>query len=415
MKDRKRVVITGLGVVAPNGIGLELFWENNARGISGVKNLLSFDVAGLETRIAGEVTGFDPGQYMPAEVLKRTDRYVHLGLASVKMALANSALDLAREDRARIGVIIGSGLGGIQFHEEQMRAALDKGPGRINPLAVPRITSNAVASHIAIESGLTGFNSVISTACASGAHAIGEAFRKIQYGELDACVSGGVEAPLTPITFAAYGALRVLSKRNDRPQEASRPFDRERDGFVLSEGAGILILEELEHARRRKARVYAEVTGYGANSGAHHIVMPDPGGQDAALAMAAALSDAGIKPGDIDYINAHGTATQANDKAETRAIKTVFGEKARVPVSSTKSMIGHSIGAAGAIEALVCALALDRGLIPPTINLKERDPDCDLDYVPGEARRAALKAVLSNSFGFGGCNACLVFQQGDER
>jgi 3-oxoacyl-[acyl-carrier-protein] synthase II len=326
------------------------------------------------------------------------------------MAMQDSKLDLSIEDKNRIGVIIGSGLGGMLFHEEQMVAIFERGANRINPSSVPRISPNAVSSHIAIRYGLLGPNMVISTACASGSHAVGEAFRKIQWGDMDICVTGGVEATLTRLNFGAYCALRVLSKKNDVPEAASRPFDLKRDGFVIAEGGGGIILEELNHALQRNAPIYAEVTGYASNSGARHMVMPDVSGDDAARVMADALKDAGIDRKNVDYINAHATSTVQNDRAETKAIKTVFGEQAyKIPISSTKSMIGHSLGAAGGIEAVVCALAIKNNFIPPTINYKDKDPECDLDYVPHEGRRAQLKNVLSNSFGFGNCNACIAF------
>jgi 3-oxoacyl-[acyl-carrier-protein] synthase II len=408
-QGKKRVVITGVGVVAPNGIGKEEFWDANLSGRSGVDRIQRFDVSDLDSKIAGEVKNFDPLAFIPKSIFERSDRFVHLGLAAAKLALDDNQWNSAPYDPDRVGVVIGSGLGGVMFHEEQMSIAFQRGAARIHPLSVPCVTPNAVASHIAIHFGLNGPNMVISTACASGAHAIGEAFRKVQTGELDCCVSGGVEAPLTRLTFGAYNALRVLSKRNDRPEEASRPFDKDRDGFVLSEGAAILILEELTRARKRSAHIYAEIAGYAANAGGHHMVMPKPDGQDAAAVMRGALQDSGHRPEDIDYINAHGTSTGANDKAETRAIKQVFGDRAyRVPISSTKSMIGHTIGAAGAIEALVAALVLEHHIIPPTINYRGNDPECDLDYVPNVARRSTVETVLSNSFGFGGCNVALV-------
>ncbi len=399
-----------MGVVACNGIGLENFWQANIKGRSGIDKITCFNADAFDSRIAGEVRGFDPCQYMPAEVAKKVDRFVHFGLACTQMAMQDSRLDLEKEDKHRIGVIIGSGLGGMMFHEEQMVAVLDKGALRINPSSVPRISPNAVSSHIAIRYGCLGPNMVISTACASGSHAVGEAFHKIQWGDMDVCVTGGVEAPLTRLNFGAYCALRVLSKKNDVPQEASRPFDKERDGFVLSEGGGGLILEELDHARERNAPIYAEITGYASNSGARHMVIPDLSGEDAAQAMTDALKDAGLGINSIDYINAHATSTVANDRAETGAIKKAFGQQAyKIPISSTKSMIGHSLGAAGGIEAVVCALAIKNKFIPPTINYKDKDPECDLDYVPNEGRKASLNAVLSNSFGFGNCNACIVF------
>ncbi len=409
---KHRVVITGLGVIASNGIGKDEFWKANIQGKSGISSITCFDTTYLDSKIAGQVKNFDPAQYMPEDLVKRVDRFVHLGLSAATMAVNDSKLDTLKEDKDRIGVMIGSGLGGALFHEEQMMTAFDKGSHRLNPLGVPKVTPNAVSSHIAIYYGFFGPNMVISTACASGTHAVGEAFRKLQYGEVDICLTGGAEAPLTEFTFGSYCALRVISKRNDVPSEASRPFDKNRDGFVLSEGAGILILEELNHALKRGAPIYAEVIGYAANSGAHHIVMPDSSGQDATKVMRMALRDAGMEDKSVDYINAHATSTLANDRAETKAIKEVFGQSAyRIPVSSTKSMIGHSIGAAGGIEAVVCALSIKHQFIPPTINLTQADPQCDLDYVPNQGRQAQLNTVLSNSFGFGNCNACLVFKK----
>ena len=408
--QKRRVVITGLGVVAANGIGKEKFWQANTEGRSGIDYVTSFDTDGFDSHVAGQVRNFNPSEYMPAQVVNKVDRFVHFGLATSQMALADSHLDLSQEDKIRVGVIIGSGLGGILFHEEQMMVAYDKGAHRLNPLCVPKVSPNAVSSHIAIQYGLLGPNMVISTACASGGLGVGEAFRKIQWSDMDVCFAGGVDAPLTRFTFGAYCSLRVLSKKNDPPQQASRPFDRLRDGFVLAEGGAVLILEELNHALKRNAKIYAELIGYAANSGAYHMVIPDIEGKDAAKVMMAALKDAHLEG--IDYINAHATSTQANDQAETRAIKAVFGERAyQLPISSTKSMIGHSIGAAGAIEAVVCALAIEHQFIPPTINYKEKDPACDLDYVPNEGRNARINTVLSNSFGFGNCNASLIFSK----
>jgi 3-oxoacyl-[acyl-carrier-protein] synthase II len=410
---KRRVVVTGLGVIAANGVGKERFWEANTRGVSGVGKITCFDPSHYASRIAAEVRGFDPLEYMPDKVAKRVDRFVHFGLAAAKMAIDDSGLNVRAEDRDRTGVIIGSGLGGVLFHEEQIMSAYEKETHRFNPLCVPRITPNAVAAHIAIQHGLMGPNLVISTACASGNHGIGEAFRKIQNDEADIVISGGAEAPLTEFTFGAYCALRgVLSKRNDNPEQASRPFDKERDGFVMGEGAAVLILEALDHALERGAHIYAEIIGYGLTSGAYHMALPQPEGEDASKAMSLALRDAALGPEDIGYINAHGTATVANDIAETKAIKRVFGDSARsVPISSTKSMIGHAIGAAGAIEAVVSCLAIEHQVIPPTVNLSHPDPECDLDYVPNEAREAQIDAVLSNSFGFGSVNACVVFRK----
>jgi 3-oxoacyl-[acyl-carrier-protein] synthase II len=408
----RRVVITGLGVVAPNGIGKDEFWKANIEGKSGVEEITTFDVCELESKIYARVKDFQHLNYIPKEEARKVDRFVHLGLASTKLGLDDSGLNLENIDRDRFGVIIGSGLGGSLFHEEQILTGYEKGLHRLNPRSVPRISPNAVASHIAIQYGLKGPNMVISNACASGAYAIGEAFRQIQNDDMDYCVCGGAEAPLSEFTFGAYCALKVLSKRNDSPQEASRPFDRERDGFVLAEGSAVLILEELTFALKRNAHIYAEIIGFGATSGAYHIVMPEPSGLDAAKTISRAIETSGIKPGEINYINAHGTSTVLNDKAETRGIKEVFGSYAyKLPISSTKSMIGHSIGAAGAIEALVCALTIENNLIPPTINYKSPDPDCDLDYVPNQSRRVKVRVALSNSFGFGNCNACLILKR----
>ncbi len=412
MPKKRRVVVTGLGVVAANGIGINEFWEANINGKSGVDKLTFFDVSKFETKIAAEVKDFDPKTYMSQKAARTVDRFVHLGLASAKMAIENSEIELEKENKERIGVIIGSGLGGVLFHEEQIVAGLKKGAHRTNPLAVPRITPNAVAAHIAIQYDLLGPNFVISTACASGNHAIGEGFRKVQNNEADIVISGGSEASLTEFTFGAFYSMRVLSRRNGTPQEASRPFDRERDGFVMGEGSAVLVLEELDRALDRSAHIYCEIIGYGLTSGAYHIALPQPEGEDAARAMMLAMKESEMNPRDTDYINAHGTSTNANDIAETKAIKNVFGDYAyKIPISSTKSMIGHAIGAAGAIEAVACCLAIENQIIPPTINYEFPDPECDLDYVPNEPRKTQLDTVLSNSFGFGSVNACILFKK----
>lgn len=408
---RRRVVITGLGVVAPNGVGKEEFWKANIEGRSGVDYVKDFDVSNLPSKIAAQVKDFDPLKYMTKDVARKVDRFVHFGLAAAKMAIEDSNLNLEKEDRDRIGVCIGSVFGGVLFHEEQIMAGYQKGANRLNPLCVPRITPNAVSSHIAIEFKVTGPNTTISAACSSGSHAIGQSFRLIQNNEADIMLSGGVEAPLTLFTYGAFCALHVLSRKNDSPKEASRPFDRERDGFILGEGGGVLILEEISHAIRRNAHIYAEIIGYGSNSGAFHIVVPEPNGMDAANVMISALKDADIRPEEVDYINAYGTSSQISDKIETKAMKDIFKEYAyNIPISSTKSMIGHTMGASGAIEAIVCALAIEDDLIPPTINYKYFDPDCDLDYVPNEARRARVNTVISNSFGVGNNNATIVMR-----
>ena len=410
---KRRVVVTGLGVVASNGVGTDNFWEANINGVSGVDRITLFDASHYQSRIAAQIKEFDPREYMPDKIAKKVDRFVQFGLASTKMAIDDSQLDLGKEDREKIGVIVGSGLGGVLFHEEQIMSAYERDSHRFNPLCVPRITPNAVAAHIAIQYGLLGPNLVISTACASGNHAIGEAFRKIQNHEADVVVSGGAEAPLTQFTFGAYCALRgVLSTKNDLPHEASRPFDRERDGFVMGEGSAMLLLEESNHALNRGAHIYAEIIGYGQTSGAYHMVMPQPEGEEAAAAMILTLREAGLKLSDVDYINAHGTSTLANDIAETKAIKRVFGEYAYdVPISATKSMVGHAIGAAGAIEAVASCLVIEHQIIPPTINYEHPDPECDLDYVPNGPRKAKVDIALSNSFGFGSVNACILFRR----
>ena len=409
--EKRRVVITGIGVVSPIGIGKEEFWEANLKGKSGVKKIESFDTTGYSSKIGAEVLDFDPLKYMSKAVAKRADRYAQLGLAAAKMAVEDSKLNLEIENKYKIGVCVGTGLGGILFHEEQILEMIKGGPAAAHPLGVPKTSPNAVPGHIAIELGLKGINLAISTACASSTNAIGQAFDIIRLKRADVIITGGTEAPITPFTFAAYDSLKVLSaKRNDKPEEASRPFDMDRDGFVIGEGAGMLILEELEHAKKRGAHIYAEIIGYGATSGAYHMVMPDPSGEDAARVMRLAMEEAGIKPQDMDYINAHGTSTKVNDKIETQAIKTVFGDYAnKVPISSTKSMIGHTIGAAGAIELIATILAMQNNIIPPTINYQTKDPECDLDYVPNKARKVVkLNIAMSNSFGFGSNNAAII-------
>jgi len=411
---KRRVVITGLGVVSPNGIGKDEFWEANIKGKSGVKRIESFDTTGYNSKIAAEICNFNPVKYMSEAVAKRADRYAQLGLAAAKIAVIDSKLNLEEENKYNMGVCIGTGLGGILFHEEQMINVIRKGPGKAHPLGVPKISPNAVPGHIAIELGLKGINLAISTACASSTNAIGQAFDMIRLKRSDIIITGGAEAPITSVTIAAYDSLKVLSaKRNDKPQTASRPFDMDRDGFVIGEGAGILILEELEHAVKRNAYIYAEIIGYGATSGAYHMVIPDPSGDDAARVMKLAIQEANVQLNDIDYINAHGTSTRVNDKVETQAIKTVFGNHAyKIPISSTKSMIGHLIGAAGAIELIATVLAMQNNIIPPTINYETKDPECDLDYVPNEPRKIErFDIAMSNSFGFGSNNAAIIVKK----
>lgn len=408
----RRVVITGIGIVSPIGVGKNEFWKSNMEGVSGISRIKKVDTSQLETKIAGEVKNFNPSLYIERSKLRILDRFAHLGVSSAKMALDDCTLDITKINPERIGVCVGSGLGGVLFHEEQMIVMNESGLRKANPLGVVKVMPNAVNSHISVELGLKGPNLTISTACSSGAHSIGEAFNLIRYRKADIMIAGGAEAPLTPFTFSAYNSLRVMSRRNDEPERASRPFDKERDGFVLAEGAGFVILEEMSRALARGANIYSEVIGYGMNSSAYHIVIPNPEGKDMSAVMRLAIEDAGIDKKDIDYINAHGTGTKANDTAETKAIKDAFGGYAyKVPISSTKSMTGHTIGAAGAIGVVATALAIKNEVIPPTINYENPDPDCDLDYVPNVARESKIVAALINSFGFGGSNASLVIKK----
>ncbi len=408
----RRVVITGVGIISPNGIGKNEFWQSSIEGVSGVGRIERIDAAHLETKIAGEVKNFKPSLYIEKSKIKMLDRFAALGVSSAKMALDDSALDLDKINPEKVGVCVGSGLGGVLFHEEQMIAMNEFGLRKANPLGIVKVMPNAINSHISVELGLKGPNLTISTACSSGAHSIGGAFNLIRYGKAEVMIAGGAEAPLTPFTFGAYNSLRVMSRKNDCPEKASRPFDKERDGFVLAEGAGFVILEEMTFALSRGADIYSEVIGYGMNSSAYHVVIPNPEGKDMSAVMSLAIEDAGIKKRDIDYINAHGTATRANDLAETKAIKDAFGDYAyKIPISSTKSMTGHTIGAAGAIGVVASSLAVKSQIIPPTINYETPDPDCDLDYVPNVAREGKLNYALINSFGFGGSNASLIIKK----
>lgn len=407
-----RVLVTGLGVISPLGTGVEPFWEALAGGVSGVGPITRFDAAGYSTRFAAEVKDFDPFKYIDKKEARRMDRFTQFALAAAGMALADSGLDLERTDRDRVGVILGSGIGGIETLEEQHQVLLNRGPGRVSPFFIPMMIANMAAGQIAITYRLRGCNVTTTSACASSNNAVGDAFRLLQQGLADVMITGGSEAPITPLAIAGFCSMKALSTRNDAPQRASRPFDADRDGFVIGEGAGILILETEAHARARGARIYAEVAGYGTSCDAYHITAPDPEGEGAVLSMTRALGDAGLSPADIDYINAHGTSTTLGDRLETLAIKKVFGADAgRVAVSSTKSMTGHLLGAAGGIESLACVLSIYRDLVPPTINYERPDPECDLDYVPNRARQMTVRAALNNSFGFGGHNTTLVFRK----
>jgi len=407
-----RVVVTGMGAITPIGNDVETFWQNVVAGCSGMGPITLFDASAMKTRIAAEVKGFDPEAWFGRKEARRMDRYAQFALAATQQALQDARLDPAQVDRERVGVILGTGIGGIGAMVQGVETLITRGPDRISPLTVPMMLADTAPGLIAIAYGFRGLNMAVVTACASGANAIGEAMRLIRQGDADVVIAGGAEAAILPVAVAAFNAMGAISTRNEEPERASRPFDRTRDGFVMGEGAGILILERLEHAQARGARVYAEVVGYGTSADAYHITAPPENGEGAALAMRRALADAGLSPRDIDYINAHGTSTPLNDRSETQAIKAVFGEAAyNVPISSTKSMIGHLLGAAGAVEAIVCIRAITDGVIPPTINYEHPDPECDLDYVPNGARRKPVRAAMSNSFGFGGHNACLIFQR----
>jgi len=407
---RRRIVITGIGPVTPVGVGVGPFWEALTAGRSGVGPILSFDTAGFSVRIAGEIHDFDTDPWMTPKEAKRTDRAVHFALAAAKLAWRDAGEPSV--DHARTGVMFSTGIGGLGSLLNQHKVFLAKGADRVSPFMVPMLMPNASAGHVAMAFGFTGPNACITTACAAGAHAVGEAYRLIRDGLADVCIAGGTEASILELTIAGFAQMQALSRRNDEPERASRPFDRDRDGFILSEGAGALILEEAEGAVARGARIYAEVAGYGASADAYHITAPEPEGLGAIQAIQACLEDAGESPDAVDYINAHGTSTQLNDASETRALKKALGDHARrTPVSSTKSMTGHMLGAAGAVEGAAAALAIHEGVIPPTINYENQDEVCDLDYVPNEARRADVRLALSNSFGFGGQNATIAFRR----
>lgn len=408
---KQRVVITGLGVMSSLGRDLETFWNSLMEGKSGVSLIEAFDTSEYPTRIAAEIKGFSPEEYMDKKEARRMDRFVQFAVAAAQMALKDAGLNIKEDtDPERAGVYVGSGIGGLTTWEEQHKTLLEKGPKRVSPFFIPMMIANMASGQISMLTGAKGPNSTAVTACATGTHSIGDAFKTIQRGDADVMICGGAEATISPTGVAGFCALRAMSTRNDEPHKASRPFDVDRDGFVMGEGSGILVLESLEHAQKRGARIYGEVIGYGMSGDAYHMTDPDPDG--AARCMAKALKDAGIAPEEIDYINAHGTSTPVGDKSETSAIKTAFGEHAhKLAVSSTKSMTGHLLGAAGGVEAVICALSLTNGYIPPTINLENQDPECDLDYVPNVARKADLRTVMSNSFGFGGHNATIVLKK----
>ena len=407
-----QVVVTGLGVVTPIGSGTEQFWDGLMSGRSGAGPITQFEADSLPVRIACEVTDFDPANYVDARQVGRTDRFTQMAVAAATLAIEEAGEFDFEKTGDRVGVIIGSGIGGIGTIEREHSALLKGGPRRVSPFMVPRLMPNAAAAAVAMKFKLFGPNYAPTSACATGAHAIGEAYRNLQAGAADMMIAGGTEAALTPLSVSAFARMGALSRRNDDPEAASRPFEKNRDGFVFGEGAGALILETREHAEKRGAPILAEVAGYGASADAFHVTQPDPEGAGAALAMRAALNDARANSDDINYINAHGTSTPYNDRVETIAIKSAFGVEAkRIPVSSTKSQTGHMLGAAGAVEAAVSVLAVGRNVIPGTINLDEADPDCDLDYVGDGPRETNVRLALSNSFGFGGQNSCLVFRK----
>jgi 3-oxoacyl-[acyl-carrier-protein] synthase II len=404
-------VITGVGLVIPTGIGVKTAWKNVCEGKSGIGPLTRFDTNGFETKIAGEVNGFNPELYIDKKEVKKMDLFIQYAMGAAQEAIEDSRLRITPENADRIGVIVGTGLGGLPTLEKYHQILLEKGPSRVSPFFIPMLIANLASGQIAIRFGAKGPNTCVVTACATGAHCIGDAFRAIQYGDADAIIAGGTEANITPLTIAGFNAMKALSTRNDEPEKACRPFEKNRDGFVVAEGAGIVILEELEFALKREARIYGEVVGYGYTGDAYHITAPSPDGDGAARCMRMAIKDAGLQPEEIDFINAHGTSTPLNDKTETIAIKAVFREHAKkIPVSATKSMTGHLLGAAGSTEAIFTLLAIDDGILPPTINYEEPDPDCDLDYVPNVARRQSLKIGMSNAFGFGGTNATLILR-----
>lgn len=408
----KRVVVTGIGALTPVGMGAEKSWDSLVKGESGIGLVTRFDASEFPSRVAGEVKGFEPTDYLDKKDVKKMDTFIQYAIAAGKMAMDDSGLDITESNAERVGVMVGSGMGGLPAIERYHEAYLKGGPKKISPFFIPMTIINLAAGHISIMSGAKGPNSSIVTACATGTHAIGDAYRIIQRGEADAMIAGSSESVMCALAFGGFGAAKALSKRNDEPEKASRPFDSERDGFVMGEGAGILVLEEMEHAKKRNASIYGELVGYGMSGDAYHMTSPAPGGEGAARCMVHALKDASLSLDEVEYINAHGTSTPAGDVGETMAVKKVFGDHAyKLAVSSTKSMTGHLLGAAGAVEAIFSLLALDRGVLPPTINLDNPDPECDLDYVPNVARSANIEVAMSNSFGFGGTNASLIFKK----
>ena len=411
LPSNRRVVVTGLGSITSLGHDVDAFWASLVAGRCGIQRVSLFDPSDFASQIGAEVRDWDVTKHMDPKEARRNDRYTHFGFVAAKQAFADSGLDMAKEDGDRVGVMIGSGIGGMYTFESQLKVLAERGPRKVSPFTIPSLIGNMCAGLVAIEYGARGPNFGVVSACATGTHAIGEAAHAIRRGDADVMIAGGSEAAITPFAYASFCAMKAMSTNNQAPEKASRPFDRNRDGFIMGEGAGMLVLESLEHARARGARIYCELAGYAATCDAFHITQPDPEGKGLSMAMKRALASAGTAPEEIDYINAHGTSTPYNDKFETLAIKKVFGEHARkVAISSTKSMTGHLLGAAGGIESVVSVKVLQNQTLPPTINLDDPDPDCDLDYVPNVARSASVKAVLSNNLGFGGQNAAVVFR-----
>jgi 3-oxoacyl-[acyl-carrier-protein] synthase II len=409
---KRRVVVTGVGLVTPLGTGVEKAWKNICAGVSGVGLTTRFDTSDYLVKIAAEVKDFQVEDFVEPKAAKHLDLFVQYGLVAAIMAVKDSGLEVAEDKLHRVGVITGCGMGGLPTIEKYHKISLERGPKKITPFFIPMVIPNMPSGHISMQFGYTGPNLTLTTACAAGTHALGEAYRHIVYGQTDIVVTGGAEAVVCPLGVGGFSAMKALSSRNDAPEKASRPFDKNRDGFVISEGSGILILEELEHAKARGAKIYAEIAGYGLSSDAYHIAAPPEDGAGGVRAMRMALADAGFNPEDVDYINAHGTSTPLNDRCETKAIKSVFGEHApSLAISSTKSMTGHMLGAAGGIESVFTALSIFNQIAPPTINLDEPDPDCDLDYVPNVAREMKIRAAISNSFGFGGTNAVVAMKR----
>ncbi len=410
--ERKRIVVTGIGVVSPIGIGQQAFIDGLKQGKSGAALIDSFDTTEYNTKFAGLVKDFHPEDYMDKKRARRAARFVQLGLAAAKMAIEDSGLDLTKEDKSKIGCVTGTGIGGMDVLEAEHTTLITKGPRRVSPFLIPMMITNILPGEIAIDYGFTGPNYTVTSACASSNHAMGDALRLLRYGDADVMITGGAEGTVTPIAVSGFNSMKALSTRNDDIKTASRPFDKTRDGFMIGEGAAILVFETLEHAIARGAKIYAEVAGYGASDDAHHITAPDSEAKGAVIAMERAIKDAGISKDEIDYINAHGTSTGLNDKTETLAIKKVFGDRAyKIPVNSTKSMTGHLLGAAGAVEAVATILCMKEGFIHPTINYSTPDPDCDLDYVPNTARQQQITCGLSNSLGFGGHNAVIILKK----